>query len=128
MKTITRACLGLFLALACLFSFAPTSEASSDVGFEVTNVELKGDTITFKGNFINHSDVYQRVLKMDVRYSLSDVDGAPLLSGLRRIDDLKVDIGGEKVPFQFTIDDSHAHEFRTDDIAVWKVSSDIEIE
>lgn len=128
MKYLFSVVAAFLLTAVCIFTPAPAAEAASDVSFQVTNVELAGDKITFKGNFVNNSENYQRVLKLDIKYTLSDIDGSPLLSGTRRIGDLSVDVGGDKVPFQFTVDDSHAHEYSTDDIAVWKIEDDVEIE
>lgn len=128
MKYLFSIAVAFFLTTVCVFTSASVAEAASDVSFQVTDVKLAGDKITFNGNFVNNSENYQRVLKLDIKYTLSDIDGSPLLSGTRRISDLNVDVGGDKVPFQFTIDDSHAHEYSTDDIAVWKIEDDIEIE
>ena len=112
----------------CLIGSISPAEAASDVSFKVTNVAAKGSTLTFTGNFINRSENFQRVTKLDFKYLLSDEDGYPLLHGTERISDLKIDVGGDPVPFSFTVDNIHASEYTTSDLSVWKIDTDVTIE
>ena len=112
----------------CLVGNISPAEAASDVSFKVTDVVAKGNTLTFTGNFINRSENFQRVTKLDFKYLLSDEDGYPLLHGTQRINDLKVDVGGDPVPFSFTVDNIHASEYATSDLSVWKIDADVTIE
>ena len=122
----------LFLCLLTTFMVGFTSlssvEASSDVSFKITSVTAKDNTLTFTGNFINRSENFQRVRKLDFKYLLSDEDGYPLLHGTQRLDNLKIDVGGDPVTFVFTVDNIHASEFTSSDLSVWKIDADVTIE
>ncbi len=124
----SRCC--LFLLLFCMGIGISSVEASEDrpVRYDVTNVELDDDKIILAGEFKNETDVFQRVKTMTVRYVLSDVDGYPLLIGRFRVNDVDVTVGDTKIPYTVITENLHAKEFSTDDVAVWRIDSQVSVD
>ena len=109
-------------------SFSVGEAADRAVSFKVTQVELSGNKVLLHGNFKNESEEFQKVRQLTVRYTLSDVDGYPLLVGSCRNRDLDISVGSDKVPYTLTTENVHAPEFSSSDIAVWKISAHVETE
>ncbi len=120
----------LFLLVFCIGVGISSAEASEDrlVSYTVKNVSLDGDKVTFDGSFKNETDVFQRVNEMTLRYVLSDVDGYPLLMGKFRVNDVDVTVGDTEIPYTVTADNMSARQFSTDDVAVWRIETEIKVD
>ncbi len=120
----------LFLLLFCMGIGISSVEASEDrpVKYDVTYVELDDDKIIFEGVFKNETDVFQRVKTLTLRYVLSDIDGYPLILGKFRVNDVDVTVGDTEIPYNVTTENLHAKEFSTDDVAHWKIETQISVD
>ncbi len=128
MKTLHMLVMTIFLlCLLCCNSFVAEG-ADRGVSFEVTQVELSGSQVLLHGNFKNESEEFQKVRQLTVRYTLSDVDGYPLLVGCCRGSDLDISVGSDRIPYTLTAENVHAPEFSSSDISVWKISANVETE
>ena len=130
-------CLALTLGVCLLVGAGVSEAAQAKVSYEVDNVVLDHDYVVLQGHFQNHTDYYQRVTGIDLSYTIrggasGDMDdqaqGYPLLTGAYADDDLKIDIGGDPVPYTIRIQDSHASEFTTADVFGWRVRANLELE
>ncbi len=130
-------CAAMLLGVCLLVGAGVSEAAGMKVSYEVDDVTLDKDVIVMKGHFHNHTEYFQRVTDMSLNYTIrggasGDADdqaqGYPLLTGVYENEDMKVDIGGEDVPFTIRVQDMHASEYTTADIFGWRIRSNIEIE
>lgn len=130
-------CAAMMLGVCLLVGAGVSEAAGAKVGYEVDNVTLDKDVVVMQGHFHNNTEYFQRVTGMSLEYTIrggasgdpdDQAQGYPLLTGVYENDDMKVDIGGEDVPFTIRVQDSHAAEFTTADVFGWRIRATIDTE
>ena len=136
-RLLVGLCTAMLLGVCLLVGAGVSEAAGAKVSYEVDNITLDKDYVVLTGHFHNNTDYYQRVTGLELTYTVrggasgdpdDQAQGYPLLTGGYADDDMKIDVGGEDVPYTIRVQNEHANEFTSADVFGWRIKANSETE
>ena len=128
----------LSMVLAFIFCFSLTTiflsssakafSFEDEVKFELKDVKVDGDMVSFKGVFINQTDSPQKVIGLYVNYLVYDEETTAIVTGKHTVENLEVAVDKDVVEYNFTVKEPTAIMTRTEDVYGWRIESSVVVE
>lgn len=120
--------LGVGLLTLSGVSEAGVFDDDDPVTYTVDNVTVDGNYVVLHGHFHNQTENFQRVLRLDIQYGITNEDGEPILMGREVEDNINLEIGGDDTPFTVRAENQNASIYKDSDCTGWRTECRITLD